>query len=348
MKFLFLALFLFIVLMSVSPPPVHDAREGNREGCFITTGHIYKRWKERSDIGADQKFIEKAIPFINSIRPDFLVLTGDLIYHPKKMVKEQYEFVIQNVFNKIETKIYCLAGNHDTWWLPYPPAIEIFEKLINPLHFSFEYKGSLFLFLSLYQPFPHVSGEGIQLPLKGVWDTFDTLASRSFLDALREELKGEYDHIFIFVHISPITDYPIGYYWSHFLIPLLSSLRQDIHVFSTDHITRFPLYDQVNNVVRYNNIRFYNFAVFPRGSYIVHFDESNVRVDLREGDDFIPAITQEIDFQPTTRWLMLRQYLRRRVAELQFWLHSLQGKNVKEHQLRRSDPNCLKCKPLFP
>jgi hypothetical protein len=350
MKFLSLAFFLFIVPLSVFTSPVHGAREGNGEGCFITTGHIYMPWKERSDIGADQNFIEKGIPFINGIRPDFLVLTGDIIYHPKKMVKEQLEFVIQNVFNKIETKIYSLAGNHDTGWLPYPPAIELFEKLINPLHFSFVYKGSLFLFLSLYQPFPHVEGEGIKFPLKRVWDTFDTPASRSFLDNLREELKGQYDHIFIFVHIPPISDHPIGYHWSHFLIPLLSSSKQDVYIFSTCQATKKGLLS--HQAVRYKNLCFYCWASFPIGSYIVHFDESKVRVDLMQGDDFVPAIIQEVDFQPTTRWSMLCCYLRQLKQDiqvrLQYWLRSLQGKNVKEHQLRRSDPNCLRCKPRFP
>ncbi len=67
-------------------------------------------------------------------------------------------------------------------------------------------------------------------------------------------------------------------------------------------------------MVKYKNIRFYNFAVFPVGSYVVHFDESKVRVDLMEGEDFIPTLMQEVDYQPTTRLSMLRRYLVRRIG----------------------------------
>lgn len=329
--------------------------ENDKKGCFMVTGHIRPQSVE---IGVIEGFVERAIPFINSVHPDFLVLTGDVVlggWHgrhrfPLETIREQYNFSIENVLKKIETKVYCIAGNHDTGNFPHAPSIELFEKLLNPLHFSFTYQGSLFLFLSLYEPFNHVAESKDIFPLKTVWEDYDTPASRTFLNNLRSELCGNYNHVFIFIHASPISDIPLGYYWSNFLNPLLSSLRQDIHVFSTDHLARAPLYHQVYNVVRYNNIHFYNFAVFPRGSYIVHFDDSKVRVDLREGDDFIPVITQEVEFQPATRWSMFLRYLLRRVVNpikvrLQSWLHSLQGKNIKEHKLRRSDPNCLRCKP---
>lgn len=346
MKFLSFALILCIVSLIVLPSPVHGAEETNGEGRLVVTGHIYLPWKEARDIGADRSFVERGIPFINGIRPDFLVLTGDLIYHPKKMVREQLEFVIEHVFNKIETKIYCNAGNHDTWWLPYPPAIKLFEELINPLRFSFEHKGSLFLFLSLYEPFPHVEGEGIRFPLTRVWDTFDTPESRSFLEELREELEGEYDHVFIFVHIPPISDHPIGYYWSHFLIPLLSSLKQDVFIFSTLQSVKKGLLP--NQVVHHKNLHFYCWATYPHGSYIVHFDESNVRVELRQGRNFIPAPIHEVDFKPATRFSMLSAYFRilkqRIEKKLEYRLHSIKGDYPEEHQLRRRDPNCARCK----
>ncbi|KPJ58408.1 MAG: hypothetical protein AMJ42_03340 [Deltaproteobacteria bacterium DG_8] len=306
MKSLFPVFSLFIILLNLSLQPAYGAEENGEKGCFVVTGHIFKR---RVEIGVDQEFLENGIPFINRINPDFLILTGDLIRHPKVKIREQYDFVVQHVFNKIETRIYCVAGNHDTGWLPCTPAIEIFEKLFNPIHFSFEHKGSLFLFLSLYHPFPHIESSGFYFPLKRVWDEYDTPASRAFLDNLHSKLKGRYDHIFIFVHISPISDYPIGYYWSQFIIPLLSSLKEDIHIFSTDHFIRIPLFYEESRVVKYNNIRFYSFANFPRGSYIVHFDNHNVRVDLLQGSDFTPVSIQEIDFQPTNRLSMLKHYI---------------------------------------
>ena len=341
------ALFLVTAFSCILPVPAHGAAGDGGSGSLMVTGHIYLPWREPRDIGVDREFVEKGIPLINGIHPDFVVFTGDLIYHPKEMVREQLEYVIEHVFNKIETKIYCNAGNHDTWWLPYPPAVELFEKLINPLRFSFEHQGSLFLFLSLYEPFPHVEGEGVTFPLRRVWDTFDTAASRSFLAGLRQELEGPYDHIFIFVHIPPISDHPIGYYWSWFIVPLLSSLKQDVFIFSTLQSVKNGLLPHQS--VRYKNLRFYCWASYPQGSYIVHFDKDSVRVDLRQGDNFIPARMQEVDFQPSTRYSMLAAYLRllRQRAERKwnYWLHSIKGDRAQERQMRKHDPTCARCKP---
>jgi hypothetical protein len=298
---------------------VYSRKENDEKSCFIVTGHILNKTVE---VGVIEGFIEKGIPFLNSIDSDFLIFTGDVVLggmhgrhrFPLETISRQYNFFIENVLKRIETKVYCIAGNHDTGHVPHAPSVELFETLLNPLHFSFTHKGSLFLFLSLYQPFYHVAESKDIFPLKTIWEEYDTLASRTFLNSLRNELSGSYDHIFIFIHASPISDIPLGYYWTHFLIPLLSSLRQDIHVFSTNHYTRSPLYLTEYRVVKYKNIRFYNFAVFPVGSYVVHFDESNVRVDLMEGEDFIPTLMQEVDCQATTRLSMLRRYLIRRIG----------------------------------
>lgn len=340
MRLLSRAVFFLMVLLSALPAPAHSEVESKGKGSFMVTGHIYKRWREPSDIGADQEFIDQGIPFINRIRPDFLVLTGDLIYNSKDLLREQYKFVVQNVFSKIETKIYCLAGNHDTWWPPDYPAIEIFEELINPLRFSFVQNGALFLFLSLYEPFPHIEGEGVAFPLERVWDSFDTQASRSFLDTLKQELRGDYTQVFVFVHIPPISDYPIGYYWSNFLIPLFSSLNQDVFIFSTFQTIKQGLLP--NQVVRYKNLRFYCWASYPDGSYMVNFDRSRVKVTMMQGASFVPTPTHEVEFQPTTRWSMLRCSLRRLWSKLEVRINS--QLHDREHRMRESDPSCAKCK----
>jgi len=322
MKLLALVFSLFMVLVNLFPQPAIGAKENDESGYFVVTGHIHRK----VEIGANKNFVEKAVPFINRINPDFLIFMGDMIFgytgahrSTRESIRRQFNYVIQNVFNKIKTKIYCVAGNHDTHWNPDPPSIEIFAELFNPLPFSFEHKASLFLVLSLYEPFLHMASARPIFPFKMVWDEYGTPASRAFLDNLCDELKGRYDHIFIFVHISPVSDYPIGYYWSQFLIPLLSSLKQDIHIFSTDQFNKLPFHYNVRQVVKYNNIRFYCFARFPRGSYIVHFDNHNVRVDLSKESNFIPTLIQEVDFQPTTRLTMLRSYI-------SFWCNYLKRK----------------------
>lgn len=313
MKSLSLIFFLFILLINLFPQLAYSKEENGEQGCFVVTGHILNK---KVEVGINQQFLRKAVPFINGIHPDFLILTGDMIkiddltgnMRPVETIRRQYDFIINEVFGKIETEIYCLAGNHDTGKEPYLPSIQLFENLINPLYFSFEYKGSLFLFLSLYQPFYHMDRSGI-FPAR----RFDTPSSRIFLDNLRSKCQNRYDHIFVFVHFSPISDFPNGYYWSHFLTPLFANFKQDIHIFSTVHYNKNPFSHNVNQVMRYNNIYFYCFASFPRGTYTVHFNNHDVRVDLLQGGNFIPALIQEIVFQPTTRLSMIRRCI-------SFWL----------------------------
>ena len=311
---LFLVLSIFVALDAFLLPSAYGTKESDENGYFIVTGHIlYKK----VGIGINQEFLKEAVPFINENHPDFLILTGDMVFGenektggrlPIETIGRKYDFLIHNVFDKIKTKIYCVAGNHDTGWIPHSPSIELFEKLLNPLYFSFEHKRSLFLILSPYQPFTHTERGGL-FPLK----KFDTPSSRTFLDNLRSKFQSKYDHIFIFTHFSPINDLPIGYYWSQFIIPHLSTLEQDVHVFSTFHMTREPLIRETDSVVRYKNIRFYCFAQYPRGSYTVHFDNHNVKVNLLVGSRFSPTLVKEVGFQPATRMSMLRCYVA-------FWL----------------------------
>jgi hypothetical protein len=309
--------FVLLVHIALYLSPAWSRSDVGEKSCFAVTGHIRTNQEEP---GVKEGFIEEAIPLINSIRPDFLVFTGDVVLggmHGKhrfslETINAQYRYFVQNVLGKIKTKVYCVAGNHDTGNVPHPPSVKLFETLLNPLHFSFEHEGSLFLFLSLYEPFYHVAEAKAIFPFRTIWENYDTQASREFLDNLRRELSGDYDHIFIFIHACPISNVPLGYYWQQFVIPLLSSLSQDIHVFSTNHYLKAP-YHAVNRVVRYHNIRFYCFGQFPEGGYVVTFDDSEVQVNLMRGNGFSPAVMNEVALHPTNRWSMLWYYINRRI-----------------------------------
>jgi hypothetical protein len=310
--------FLFLVLLgSLFPDAVPNSMGAGEQGHFFVTGHIRPLLKENEEVGVAEGFLEKGVPLINGMHPDFVVFTGDVVLGcidgfrrlPEETIRKQYAFFVEQVLGKIEAKAYCVAGNHDTGSVPHAPSIQLFETLLNPLRFSFHHKGSLFLILSIYEPFDHMPQNNNLAPLRAVWEEYDTAASRAFLDTLRHELSGSYDHIFVFVQASPCSDTPIGYYWTRFLVPLFASTGKDVHVFSTDHFTRRSLYRDTYKVVRHENIRFYNFAVFPRGGYLVYFDESSVRVYLGEGEDFMPSVIQEVAYQPASRLSMLYRYL---------------------------------------
>jgi len=301
----------FIFLLNVFLSPSCHAEAGDMEGFFIVTGHIVNK---KVPVGTNEAFLKNGVAFVNKQKPDFLIFTGDLIYggknvnhrFPVDLIEQQYDYVIQNVFSKINSKIYSAPGNHDTGWLPHPESIRFFEDKINSLQFSFEHKGSLFIILSLYQPFPHLSF----MTLSQIFENYDTRSSDLFLKNLRNMCKKKYKHIFIFTQASPLSDYPVGYYWSNFIVPLLTNLHQNVYVFSTESPLRKDAAHGLDRFTKEKNIRFYSHADFPNGTYLVKFDPDTVNVELRQGAEFKPIKLREATYQETSRVSMIMERIR--------------------------------------
>jgi 3',5'-cyclic AMP phosphodiesterase CpdA len=84
---------------------------------------------------------EKAVAKINSLNPDFLVITGDFM-------NDQNSASQINEFKRITAKIkpaipvYYSPGNHDIGLVPTPESLEKYKENYGNDRFSFEHKGS--------------------------------------------------------------------------------------------------------------------------------------------------------------------------------------------------------------
>jgi 3',5'-cyclic AMP phosphodiesterase CpdA len=87
---------------------------------------------------------EKAVKEINRLKPDFVVVTGDLVNNPKDTLQIK-EF--KRITSKIDSKIpvYFTPGNHDIGNVPDSTSIAAFINNYGYDRFSFKHKGSLFL-----------------------------------------------------------------------------------------------------------------------------------------------------------------------------------------------------------
>lgn len=87
---------------------------------------------------------EKAVAKINSLRPDFVVITGDLV-NDSKSVSQLKEF--KRITAKINPKIpvYYSPGNHDIGQIPDKKSIKEYKKNYGKDLFSFMHKGSSFI-----------------------------------------------------------------------------------------------------------------------------------------------------------------------------------------------------------
>jgi serine/threonine-protein phosphatase CPPED1 len=92
------------------------------------------------DLGA----FRQAVRQINAIRPDFVLICGDLVNTP-----DEKSFAD---FNRIRADIsapcYYAVGNHDAGNNPTIESLEYFRKLIGKDYYSFEHKGYTFVIIN--------------------------------------------------------------------------------------------------------------------------------------------------------------------------------------------------------
>ncbi len=87
---------------------------------------------------------EKAVAEINSLNPDFVVITGDFVHDPNSAAQI-------NEFKRITAKIkpsipvYYSPGNHDIGQVPNEESLKKYGKNYGSDRFSFRHKGSSFI-----------------------------------------------------------------------------------------------------------------------------------------------------------------------------------------------------------
>lgn len=87
---------------------------------------------------------EKAVAKLNSLDPDFVVITGDFVHDPNS-VSQMNEF--KRITAKINPKIpiYYTPGNHDLGQIPDEESLKKYKRNYGRDRFSFEHKGSSFI-----------------------------------------------------------------------------------------------------------------------------------------------------------------------------------------------------------
>jgi serine/threonine-protein phosphatase CPPED1 len=90
---------------------------------------------------------EKAVNAINSLKPDFVVITGDLVNNRGNREQVAEFKRISSQINK-EIPVWYLPGNHDIGQTPEQKDIDMFISDYGHDRFAFQHKGSTFLGLN--------------------------------------------------------------------------------------------------------------------------------------------------------------------------------------------------------
>ncbi len=102
-----------------------------------------------SDMGFSKETIlyEKAVEIINKLKPEFLVITGDLVNN-KDNREQMTEFKRITSGISSEIPVFYSPGNHDIGQPPTQKDIEMFKSEYGHDRFSFKYKKNLFIGLN--------------------------------------------------------------------------------------------------------------------------------------------------------------------------------------------------------
>lgn len=136
-KIAFLLLLLFLYSANLSAQ--------NKPFFFIQiTDPQFGMIENNKGFGKETTLYEKAVTEINRLKPDFVVVTGDLVNNQND-TSQILEF--KRITETIDPKIpvYVTPGNHDIGNTPDDKSIATFIKNYGYDHFSFKHKNTLFI-----------------------------------------------------------------------------------------------------------------------------------------------------------------------------------------------------------
>ncbi len=134
---------LFLSLIAV----VNSAQKKNPSSPFFfiqVTDPQFGMYDSNKGFTKETELYEKAVSEINKLKPDFVVITGDLV-NDKDNKAQIAEF--KRITAKIDSKtpVYYSPGNHDIGQSPEQQDIDIFIDNYGHDRFSFRHKKSLFI-----------------------------------------------------------------------------------------------------------------------------------------------------------------------------------------------------------
>lgn len=93
-----------------------------------------------ADFVQDAANFEFAVAAVNRLRPEFVVITGDLVHKPGDPAQiAEY----RRIAGKIDAAIpvYHIAGNHDVENVPTPESLAAYTRIFGPDRFVFRHRG---------------------------------------------------------------------------------------------------------------------------------------------------------------------------------------------------------------
>jgi len=106
----------------------------------------------------DVETFKQAVAQINLLKPDFVVVCGDLVHDAN-----EHSFAdFQETRAGLNVPCYCAPGNHDVGGSPTLESLQYYRQVIGQDYHSFAHKGCLFVFVNTQLWKAPVNGESEQ------------------------------------------------------------------------------------------------------------------------------------------------------------------------------------------
>lgn len=145
-------------LMLISRVPI--AKASLTTGELMSTSSAFM-WVQISDTHIMEKgknvqreaWLKEAIREINKLKPDFVVVTGDLVESAAEKAYQNYV----SIMSELDVPLYNVIGNHDDNSAANPSDYaNLYKKYISPqTYYSFDWKGYHFVILDSVKPTIH-------------------------------------------------------------------------------------------------------------------------------------------------------------------------------------------------
>lgn len=149
------------------------------------------------------KAAKKCIEEINLINPDFLIITGDLVFG--QMYPFEYSLEYKKCYEILQTcqvPTYLIPGNHDGYIQCGQDGFKLWQKYFGPLYYSFDYGDHHFTCVNSYD-WPKISRFGISFL---VFNWGGCILEEQ-LEWIEEDLQNNNAELnFLCLHHNPIWD----------------------------------------------------------------------------------------------------------------------------------------------
>jgi 3',5'-cyclic AMP phosphodiesterase CpdA len=189
---------LFLFLLLVGSASAQKKNQVNPWFFIQLTDPQFGMFESNAGFEKETMLYEKAVAKINSMNPDFVVITGDFV-NDQNSVAQINEFKRITAKIKPEIKVYYSPGNHDIGQIPTNESLEKYKKNYGSDCFSFKHKGASFIGFNSGL----IKGK-LEMPEQ---KQFDWLAKK-----LKESSKAQ--HILLFCHypfFNKTVDEPEAY-----------------------------------------------------------------------------------------------------------------------------------------